>query len=76
MPIEGVGCHTGKGGGGRRFLKERKERTSEVTVRSEIIKRKLIIDQSDFDLQHNTKSETNTFPVLCIFFFSPKRDKS
>ena len=38
MAIEGVGCHAGKGGGGQIFKKkERKERTSEVTVRPEII---------------------------------------
>ena len=33
-----VGCHTGRGGGGEIFKKkERKETTSEVTVRSEIM---------------------------------------
>jgi hypothetical protein len=38
MAIEGVGCHAGKGGGGQIFKKkERKERTSEVTVRPEIM---------------------------------------
>ena len=37
IAIEGVGCHAGKGGGGRFKKKERKERTSEVTVRPEII---------------------------------------
>jgi hypothetical protein len=35
ITIEGVGCHTGKGGGGGQIFKKkvRKERTSEVTVR-------------------------------------------
>ena len=33
MAIEGVGCHAGKGRGG----KERKDRTREVTVRPEIM---------------------------------------
>ena len=38
MAIEGVGCHSGKGGGGPGFKKKsRKERTSEVTVRPEIM---------------------------------------
>ena len=39
MAIEGVGCHAGKGGGGGQIFKkkERKERTSEVTVRPEIM---------------------------------------
>jgi hypothetical protein len=39
MAIEGVGCHAGKGGAGADFFKkkERKERTSEVTVRPEIM---------------------------------------
>jgi hypothetical protein len=38
MATEGVGCHSGKGEGGAGFeKKERKERTSEVTVRPEII---------------------------------------
>ncbi len=38
MAIEGVGCHAGKGGGGRFLKKERKERTRDVTVRPEIIR--------------------------------------
>ena len=39
MAIEGVGCRAGKGGGGGQIFekKERKERTSEVTVRPEIM---------------------------------------
>jgi hypothetical protein len=38
MATEGVGCHSGKGEGGAGFKKkERKERTSEVTVRPEIM---------------------------------------
>jgi hypothetical protein len=38
IAIEGVGCHAGRGGGGQIFKKkERKERTSEVTVSPEII---------------------------------------
>ena len=40
MATEGVGCHSGKGGGGAGYSfkkKERKERTSEVTVRPEIM---------------------------------------
>ena len=41
MAIEGVGCHAGKGGGVQIFKKkERKERTSEVTVRPEIMNRR------------------------------------
>ena len=35
MAIEGVGCHAGKGGGHIFKKKERKERTSEVTVSPE-----------------------------------------
>ena len=55
MAIEGVGCHAGKGGGGQIFKKkERKERTSEVTVRPEIItvSLMLLLNQiSDYDLK-------------------------
>jgi hypothetical protein len=37
IAIEGVGCHSGRGGGQIFKKKERKERTSEVTVRPEIM---------------------------------------